>query len=273
MGQKHALALLPLLVLCGASRDARAAPPWVDRPLTLPGGDWAFNFGLGLGHLHIPPPGPYDDTGAGINAEMAVGLTDRVELGVRGGLRFGNPNERAISGDYYGRLFDRETFRETLAEGDEIPSNPEVRVRGLLVEGRVFELALEGRVVVPFAVGTDAGALFGVPMAFHLGERVRLDLGVYVPVLFVPNDAAVGISVPFDVWIQITQRLWLGPMTGLAFDRPFDSQREVTHFSLGFGLGYSITHNLDFKTMFLFPEINNESGNFGAGAGIEVRIE
>ncbi len=47
----------------------------------------------------------------------------------------------------------------------------------------------------------------------------------------------------------------------------------MTNFSLGFGLGYSITHYLDFKTMFLFPTINNDSRIFGTGAGIEIRIE
>jgi hypothetical protein len=275
----HVVAFLPFLAVCATSRDAAAAPPWVDRPLTLERGNWAFNVGLGIGHLpDANPPPPYADSGAGINAEMAVGLTDRVELGVRGGLRFGDPYERGvISGDYYGRLFDRETF-DLGVEGAEIPSNPEVRVRGALVRGPVFELALEGRLVAPFAANSYAGGLFGVPMAFHLGERVRMDLGVYVPVVFYPDNNVyggpdVGVSVPFDVWIQITRRLWLGPMLGVAFDRAFDSPREYTSFSLGFGLGYSITDYLDFKTMFLFRDINHESGVFGVGAGIEVRVE
>ncbi len=261
--RKHA-SVVAVGLVCAASRGASAAPPWVDRPLTTPRGDWAFDLGLGLGHV----PAPVDDVGAGVNAEMAVGLTDRVELGLRGGVRFGDDYERAIGGDFYGRLFDRQTFEG----GAEVLSNPEFRVRGALVRARVFELALEGRLVIPFAAGTNAGALFGVPMAFHLGERVRLDVGVYVPVVFVPNDAAVGISAPLDVWIQITQRLWLGPMTGVAFDRVGDP-RGATHVSLGFGLGYSITRYLDFKTMLLFPTIHDQSGIFGAGAGIEARIE
>jgi hypothetical protein len=263
---KGVVAVVFPLVVCGAAREAHAAPPWVDRPLTLPGGDWAFNFGLGL--AHVPPPPGENDVGAGVNAEMAVGLTDRVELGVRGGFRFGNDYERGIGGDAYGRLFDRETFDL----GGEVPSNPEVRVRGALVRGRIFELALEGRLVAPFAPGTNAGALFGVPMALHLGERVRMDMGVYVPVVFNPGDTYAGVSAPLDVWIQITPRLWLGPMTGLVFDR-VGNPGSVTNLSLGFGLGYSITHYLDFKTMFLFPTINQDSRIFGTGAGVELRIE
>jgi hypothetical protein len=256
--------LLPSLVVGLAAREVHAAPPWVDRPLTLPGGDWAFDVGLGVGHV----PGPRDDTGVGVNAEMAVGLTSRVELGVRTGIRFGDDFERAISGDYYARTFDRQTFDE----GADPFANPEVRIRGALVRDDVFELALEGRLVVPFASGTDAGMLFGVPMAFHLGSRVRLDVGAYVPVVFFPHDATVGIHLPADLWIQITRSLWLGPMSGVAFER-VGRRDGSTDVSLGFGLGYSITHYLDFKALFLFPTINDESRVFGGGAGIEVRIE
>jgi hypothetical protein len=61
-------------------------------------------------------------------------------------------------------------------------------------------------------------------------------------------------------------------MSGLAFER-VGERGGSTNFSLGCGLGYSITHYLDFKAMVLFPTINNESRVFGAGAGIQVRIE
>ncbi|MGO9838789.1 MAG: hypothetical protein ACLP1X_31810 [Polyangiaceae bacterium] len=261
---------LPLVVVaCIAAfqlcaREGKAAPPWVDRPLTLPSGDWAFDFGLGVGHV----PAPVDDTGAGVNAEMAVGITSRVELGLRSGLRFGDDLDRGINADAYGRLFDRQTFDA----GGDVAANPELRVRGALVRHPVFELALEGRLVLPFADDTAAGAMFGVPMAFHLGSRVRLDLGVYVPIVFFRDDAVTGIRVPFDVWIQATDRLWLGPMTGVAFDRVGDTNGS-TSVSLGFGLGYQITRFLDFKAMFLFPTINDDSRVFGAGAGLQVRIE
>jgi hypothetical protein len=248
------------------SAESSAAPPWIDRPLTLPPGDWAFDVGLGVGH--VPAPAPGDETAAGVNAEMAVGLTRRVELGLRTGIRIGNDFDRGINADGYGRLFDRQTFDA----GGEVLANPELRVRGALVREPVVELALEGRLVVPFADGTAAGLMFGVPMAFHVGSSVRLDLGVYVPVVFFRQDAVSGVHVPFDVWIQVTSRLWLGPMTGIAFDRVGDTNGS-TNVSRGLGLGYGITRAVDFKGMFLFPTINNESRVFGAGAGIEARIE
>jgi hypothetical protein len=240
---------------------AQAAPPWVDRNLTQPAGDWAFDFGLGLGH--VP-----NELAAGVNAEMAVGVTSRVELGLRTAVRFGDVPDRGIEADRYGRLFDRQTF-DTAAE---VLANPEFRVRGALVRESVVELALEGRLVLPFEAGTAAGVLFGVPMAFHLGNIVRLDVGAYVPVVFYRGDTAVDLRLPVDVWIQASGKLWLGPMTGLELVR-LGQANGTTNVSLGFGLGYQLTHSLDLKGMFLFPDINHESGDFGIGAGIQVRID
>lgn len=268
------MAMLRRLPLAGAvvgcattlTPCAWAAAPWVDRHLTLPRHDWAFDFGLGVGHTVD------DRTQVGVNYEMAVGITSRVELGVRSGVRFGDGNDRAANADDYGRLFDRQTL-PLQAAGAEPLANPEVLVRGALVRERVVELALEGRVVLPFANESSAGLLFGVPLSFHLGDVVRLDTGAYVPIVFVRHDTTVALRVPVDVWIQASSRFWLGPMTGVALDR-LGENGSSTDISLGFGLGYEITHAVDFKAMFLFPTLNNDSGrDFGFGAGIEVRIE
>jgi hypothetical protein len=268
MRARPSILAAPVVALAATlALPVHAAPEWVDRHLTLPASDWAFDFGLGL--AHVPPhPGPPDDLTAGANVEMAVGVTSRVELGVRTALRFGNPPDRGVEADRYGRLFDRQTF-DTAAE---VLANPEFRVRGALVRESIFELALEGRLVLPFEAGTAAGLMFGVPMAAHLGSIVRLDFGPYIPFVFYDGRTAVDLSLPLDVWIQASDRLWLGPMTGLDFVG-IDNRNSGTNVSLGFGLGYQITHALDFKAMLLFPEINHEGRDFGLGAGIQVRIE
>jgi hypothetical protein len=262
-----AIACASFAAVASLTADAGAAPPWVDRHLTLPAGDWAFDAGLGVGHVRFDPQG--DDTAAGVNAEMAVGVTSRVELGVRTGIRFGDGLDRSIHADQFGRLFDRQTPFDV---GSEVLANPELRVRGAPVRGRVVELALEGRIVLPFENGTNAGLLFGLPLSFHLGDRVRLDTGAYLPVVFQHPTTLFALSFPLDVWIQASPRFWLGPMTGVVFQQPGDvgSQANV---SLGFGFGYQITHYLDFKTMVLFPTLNSDSRFFGVGAGVEIRIE
>ena len=88
---RGAIGSLPALVAAIlVARTAEAAPPYVDRGITLPRHDWAFNFGLGLAHGYPP-----SRVGPGLNAEMAVGLTGDLELGVRGGIRMGD-NARGL---------------------------------------------------------------------------------------------------------------------------------------------------------------------------------
>jgi hypothetical protein len=254
---------IALLSTTTMALTARAAPPWVDRSLTLPRHDWAFDCGLGIGHLDAPNP----PTGVGLNLEGAVGITRHLEIGLRTGFRFGNDG-RATQADEYGRLFDRQTF----GTNHDVVANPEFRIRGALVDGDVAEVGLEGRAVLPIEDNSRFGMVFGLPLAFHLGHSVRLDTGVYVPVvLYDPTWMAV--SVPLDVWIQATSNLWLGPMTGVRLYH--QGNFDHTDWSLGFGLGYSITRTLDLKTMVLMPGINHPEGarNIGAGVGIQVRIE
>src|SRR5262245_16038118 len=127
-------------LLLGPSR-AEAAPPWVDRTITLPRHDFAFNFGLGIAHAN-------NTLGPGINIEGAGAITHGRELGFRTGLRFGNA-ARAGDADQYGRPFDTETY----GEGSDVLANPEMYIRGAIVQGDVVELALEGRVYTPFSEG------------------------------------------------------------------------------------------------------------------------
>jgi hypothetical protein len=253
------VALAAALAVTFVTAEAMAAPPWVDRHLTLPAQTWAFDLGLGIGAV----PG---DAALGVNLEAAVGITDRVELGVRTGLRFGDAGDRAIEPDLYGRLFDR----EYVAGRDDVVANPELRVRGALLRGPLFELGLEGRLFVPIE-GNQAALELGVPMALHLGDSVRLDTGVYVP-LVLDFSPPFGLIIPIDFWFQITPKLWLGPMTGFDVVR-YANDATATNVSMGFGFGYQILRNLDFKSMFLFPALNQDSRVFGLGAGVQIRLE
>jgi hypothetical protein len=239
-----------------AAPAARAAAPWVDRSITLPHRDWAFDFGLGIGH--VP-----NSLGPGFNVEGAYGVTRAVQLGLRTGFRFNDP-ARLGSADVYGRPFDTETY----GTGLDVVANPEFYVRGALIRGEVVELGLEGRIMSPFSLGL--GLMFGVPLAFHFGRVARLDTGVYVPVLFYDPTQSL-VSFPAHLWLQLTDRFWLGPMTGVRVTTTRGSRTEVP---LGFGLGYSVLRSLDFKAEALFQDVANGSAQYwGFGGGLQVRIE
>src|SRR5258708_15249473 len=124
-----------------AAPVARAAGPWVDRAITLPRHDWAFDFGLGVAHA----PGTL---GPGFNLEAALGVTRRIQLGLRTGFRFGN-EARATRADIYGRTFDTETD----GTGTDVVATPEFYFRGGIIGGDVAELGLEGRGIRPFRQG------------------------------------------------------------------------------------------------------------------------
>src|SRR5512142_895025 len=158
--RRTSLTIRAFVAAAGASGLLYAAPAWVDRAITLPRHDWAFDVGLGVGHTGTP-----NSTGLGMNLELAVSVVRHLELGLRTGLRFGNDG-RITRADEYGRLFDRQTFGTWWDSA----ANPEFRIRGGLVEGDVVELALEGRITLPFEDQSRAMVLFGMPLHFHLGR-------------------------------------------------------------------------------------------------------
>jgi hypothetical protein len=258
----YALVLAVALAGVLAAPRAFAAPPWVDRHIVLPEYDWSFDFGVGIAHDYAPANPP---TGAGLDTEIVVSPVDRLEIGIRTGLRIGDDG-RATQADQYGRLFDYPTFG---TNHDDF-ANPELRVRGALLRAPIVEIGVEGRLFLPAEHGSDAGIMFGVPFLFHLGHVARIDTGVYVPVLFY-NPVDAYISLPIDVWFQATPRLWLGPITGVVI-HPSANHADVP---FGLGLGYQAVRNVDLKTQFLFPALNDTQGaqTFGFGAAIEVRIE
>jgi hypothetical protein len=254
------LALAGLLVAPSAS----AEPPWVDRHVVLPEHDWAFGFGVGVAHDYYDPPAN-NPTGAGLDTEISVSPIDRLEIGIRSGLRIGDDG-RATQADQYGRLFDFPTFG---TNHDDF-ANPELRVRGALLRSSIVEIGAEGRLFLPAEHGSEAGIMFGVPFLFHIVHVVRIDTGVYVPVLFYsPVDSY--INVPLDVWFQATSRLWLGPITGVIIHPPANH----ADVPFGFGLGYQVVSFVDLKAQFLFPALNETQGadTFGFGFAVEVRIE
>lgn len=251
-------------VLLLAPSEALAAPRWADRPMTLPKLVFAGDVGLGIAHRRLGGPDP---TGLGLNLEGAIGVTDKVELGLRTGLRLGDDG-RLTGADAYGRTL----WTETYGTGGSAFANPEARVRWTFYRGSVTEIGLDGRLYLPFESGTRVGAMIGVPFAFHAADFLRIDLGVYIPVLFF-DDPRHAIVVPAYFWFQPSEKLWLGPTLSL---RSYDPGRggRYADLLLGFGLGYQVAASVDIKTMLLFPRIDDSGGanDFGAGVGVQFRI-
>lgn len=248
--------------------EAAAAERFIDRPMTLRRLVFAGDVGLGVGHARYRVPLRDDETvtGAGLNLEGALGVTDRLELGIRTGVRFGNDG-RATGADYYGRTLWTETYGTF---GDSV-ANPELRIRWVAYSGDVAEVGLDGRMFLPIESGSKLGMMFGVPLAFHVGDLLRIDTGAYVPVLF--TDPAInGVSIPAYFWFQTSEKLWLGPMAQLRFIDPGPGEHDA-HLLVGFGLGYQVASAVDLKTMVLFPTVDDDViRRAGIGFGAQFRI-
>lgn len=258
-----------LLSIAALSSPSEAAERWVDRPMTLHRLVFAGDVGIGIGHFRLRRPFPLSDastTGAGMNLEAALGVTERLELGFRTGIRFGDDG-RVTRADNFGRTL----WTETYGTGIDTVANPEFRIRWVAYSGSVAEVGLDGRVFLPIEDGTNFGMMFGVPLAFHVADFLRIDTGAYIPVIF--NDPAFnGLSVPGYFWFQATEKLWLGPMSQLQIIDPGPGDHDA-HLLLGFGLGYQVASAVDLKTMILFPAVDDGfARRFGAGFGVQFRI-
>lgn len=266
MHARRALALPTAALALFFARDAGAAPPWAERHIVLPEHDFAFDAGLAVAHVEGDPD---DINGVGMSLEAAFAVTERLEIGFRTGLRFGDDG-RATGADYYARLWDTDTYNT----GTETFANPEARLRYGLLGGDVVELGLEARLWLPLPDNSEFGIAPGLPIMLHLGDRVRLDTGVLIPIIFTDPETTLIISFPARLWFQATDKLWLGPITGVRVVND-NNDNDDTQVPLGFGLGYQISSAVDLKTQFLFPDVDRDNATdvFGASVGLQFRIE
>jgi hypothetical protein len=234
-----------------------SAHSWGSRGLTLPGSTFELGLGLGIGHLDVA-----DYTGLGINLELGYGLTSALELRFRTGLRLGE-NGRVTDADYYGRPF----YTETYFLGNDTVANPQLGLRFVLVRGGSLDLGLDAHVIFPLDDDSEFGLLLGVPLALRLGDRLRVDTGLFLPILLADPETRVDISIPVHIWIKVNPSTVLGPMTGVYF---YDGGGRSVPF--GVGVGTSIAYDAEVRFWLLFPDIRDDSQrkNFGLGVGLYV---
>jgi hypothetical protein len=258
----RALQVLAFVLVAGGAARAQAAE-WIFRSITLPRGEVALDLGLGLGHG--------DDgngnsiSGFGMNLEIAAGVTHDLELGLRTGVRFDVGGEDTQA-DRYGRPFETETY----GTGHDHVANPEFHMRWAVARGTAAQLGIEVRAFLPVESGSRFGLMFGLPIALRAGA-VRVDTGLYVPIIFTDPDTTTIVSVPIHVWIQVSSTLWLGPLFGI---RVVNQGGTHDEYPLGFGLGTALRHDMDLRTWFLFPNLNGDAAarQFGAGVALQIRF-
>lgn len=263
---------------------------WVDRKMSLPPLVIAIDGGLGLGHwdggttaqvntagltpqqIAALPVVANSGTGLGFNAEGSIGIIEHLTVGARViGLNF-SQDSKISEASGYASAFDLQNVFPLFSGGDTF-NNPALWGRYQFVDMPNVEVGVEARIFVPFNDGTRFGLMGGVPVSIHLPGSFRLDtggylaLGAYDPILFY-------FHVPAQAWFNVTDKLFLGPITGL--NVASFANNTVTSINLGFGVGYTVLPQMDIKVLPIYwPGINNDNGvsNFGMSAGVEYRID
>lgn len=269
-------ALFATLSLTAASAKADDEGAWVDRKQTLPPLVIAVDGGLGVGHYNFGGNGAsISGTGFGLNAEGSIGIIPHFTAGARVlGINFGDDAKIANAAGYASSYDLQNVFLPF--SGADTFSNPELWARYEFVDMPNVEVSGEGRVYLPFDSNTRFVIEGGVPVAIHLPNTLRVDTGGYVAVGGY-SGTLFYLHIPVQAWFNVTDKVFLGPITGLSFatltDRSTDSQ---TALNLGFGVGYTVLPELDIKVLPIYWQgINLDNGvsNFGFSAGVEYRID
>lgn len=239
------------------ARPASAtAPPF--RSLNLPANQFELGLGAGVGHRGDP----LNDNGLGVNLELGYGISHNLELRFRTGLRFG-VEARSMAADRYARPVETETYDT----GSETIANPELGLRFNLVHGATAEIALDAKAYLPLS--GRFGVMAGVPLALHLGNRLVLDTGVFIPVIFEENSTYTEISIPMHLWIKSQGGVFFGPMTGVIFPNHGD-----TVVPFGVGVGTALSYDADVRFWVIADDIANghASSMWGGGVGLYINF-
>jgi hypothetical protein len=250
------------------------APEWVDRGLTMRQFGVAIDAGIGIAHNAAG-----DFSGGGVSLDGAFGILDNLEVGLRFGLRVGDVDAKSLQADQYGRLFDLQSY----GAGNSLFATPELRITGRVLDLSVVELGVEGRIYFPFATGTFFSFMFGAPVRLHISRILRIDTGVYVPVVFVSTPGqtqnAVTLNIPAEFWFQATRDFFVGPIVELRLngennDEPALGVDHSAGLLFGVGLGYALSRYADLKATFLFPQVNGSPGpDIAAGLGLGLHFD
>ncbi len=253
--------------------QALADKPFVDRPLTLPVLHVSADAGVGFGQYQpVTIDGAGNEAvgswkvGAGSSLEAAVGLPFVGELGARVGYRF-DANGEGAQADHFARLFDPIVNEPGLDPW----TDPELYLRGTLVDVQAVQIGLETRVILPTAQGSNLAVTPGIPLRVHIPGLLRVDTGVYFPVAPFDQDAGFLIQVPAQLFFQVGDAFF-GPLTGVRYAGSSDGPNPA--ITAGVGGGYTLWGLLDLKAQVYTDLLNDASwpNHIGGGVGVGLRI-
>lgn len=96
----------------------------------------------------------------------------------------------------------------------------------------------------------------GIPLVLHVGNNARVDLAALLHVRF-DDNSPVDLMFPFELAINVSPRLFLGPETGIVI-----ADLDEVLVPLGFFVGYTLGKLGDLRGEFRLPSIENAFDRF-----------
>jgi hypothetical protein len=266
-----------------ADDDSSSKGKFTDAPLTLKPLHFAADVGIGFGTYQDGAGNGH--VGWGSNFEAAIGLPFLGEFGARIAERFGTDGDFVGTGpgaagfptgaDHFARLFDPVVGEPGFKDF----ANPEFHLRGSMVDEDIFQLGLETRLTVPTSNDSYWAFTPGLPMRIHMPGVMRIDVGIWLPVVFVnnpppgANSTIYVLDIPVQAFFQIGDA-FVGPESGLRVVN-VGSTPTSTDVPLGVGGGYTFGGIFDVKAQLRSERINSgswASQSFGGGIGVGLRV-
>jgi hypothetical protein len=129
-----------------------------------------------------------------------------------------------------------------------------------------------GRFAMFLPAQTEFGMQFGIPVAIHLGDSMKIDTGMFFSMAFF-DDIYTRLNIPARLTYQITDEIFVGGVVG--FDLPdFDSFNMI----FGFHGGYTLAIDeaiIDFGLSFTWPGfiITEDTGTVGVAHADDTPLD
>ena len=229
---------------------------FVDRPLTLRGGDIRFDARYQFAALNGP-----DVRSNQVAFGAAVGITDRLELAVT--------HSRDASYD----LYDAGGFLvETSADAGDFADrigNVYAAGRFAFLDGEGLAAGVEFGIQIPTHQTSDIKLVAGLPLRAHLGNHFNLDIAPELGVRFSDDgtgdrEANLDLNIPVAGVLQFGQSFWIAGNSGVfwpSFD--LDEFYLPLIFEMGFTIKNGYTPAADIELQAGFPQLFLPGANDG----------
>ena len=253
-----------------AAPPSRPLPPLLTRPLALPAGVVALQWGAGFAYSALASGGfGRNNTGFGVSFDLTAGLGRRLQLDFGTGLRLST----LLAADRYGRVYRDDVFQT----GNRFVGNPWLKLRYAFLDGAAGPLGVGVEVLLqaPVAEATAWSVGVGVPLQLALpAARLRVESGVFAQfVLSEGSTVRDVLNVPLRVLVGVSDGFAAGVVTGVQVGNFFRDDTTDANVQLGLVVRGRVGASVELSGQWLLPAAASAGLDaYGLGFAVTHRV-